>query len=95
MEQVDYGFNKCPICKHKVEPDVENGEMVYDCENCGLFIEETNNSTLVDFPQHNMIYINTNMSKREISRKLFSLDKRFTRARKAYNKQSRKHSSSC
>ena len=85
-DKVENGLKKCPLCKHKVEVENENGELVYDCENCGLYIEETSTSTLVDFPSHNMIYIDVSMSRKEVKHKLFVLEKRFSRARKAYKK---------
>ena len=85
-DKVENGLKKCPLCKHKVEVEIENGELVYDCEHCGLYIEETSTSTLVDFPSHNMIYIDVSMSRKEVKHKLFVLEKRFSRARKAYKK---------
>ena len=78
---------KCHICKHKtMVKEVDSDCTIYDCDNCGLFIEETALSTLVDFPKHNMIFIESSMPRKEINRSLFNMNKRFKRARKAYRK---------
>ena len=88
MDKNSKELTKCLVCRQKAaEVTVSQHDKVTECNNCGLYIEEGSSHTIVDFPQHEPVMLFTSLPRKIMRKRLFTLKKRITRARKAYNKR--------